>query len=124
MPETNASISSLFQDGGIHFTVDNTGDDVWDNGLVVYSLSVTRDGTLVQSDSNAMNGIGPGSAFTHRVDFLGGHVSAAYDIALVVVDQVDGQTLDSQTFRYDHDAGGGGGGVALPTRQRARSSRA
>lgn len=107
MPETNASITSLYQDGGINFTVDNTGDDVWDNGFVAYSLSVTRDGTLVQSDSNAMNGIAPGGTFPHRVDFLGAHLSATYDISLVVVDQVDGRTLDSQTFRYEHDAGGG-----------------
>jgi hypothetical protein len=110
VPETSASISSLFQDGGINFSVANTGDDVWDNGFVAYSLTVTRDGTLVQSDGGAMNGIAPGATFSHRVDFLGAHLAATYDMSLVVVDQVDGRTLDSQTFRYEHSTGGGGGG--------------
>ena len=58
------------------------------------------------------------------------HISRrAYDIALVVVDQVDGRTLDSQTVPYEHDAGGGGGGAwwrcrpgdAHARRQRARA---
>ena len=113
MPETNASISSLYQDGGVHFTVDNTGDDVWDNGFVAYSLSVTRDGTLVQSDSQVMNGISPGASFAGRVDFLGAHLAATYTLSLTVVDQVDGRTLDTQTVQYEHQTGDAGGGGAV-----------
>jgi hypothetical protein len=106
MPETRAAISSLYQEAGVHFTVDNTGDDVWDNGLVAYQLTVTRDGTLVQTDSQAMNGIAPGAQFTHRVDFLGAEVSGQYTLQLVVVDQVTGAALATETFVYDHHAAG------------------
>ncbi len=121
MPETKASIASLYQEAGVHIAVDNTGDDVWDNGFVAYSLTVTRDGTLVQTAGGPINGIAPGGRFTHRVDFLGASVSGTYTFQLVVADQVAGTTLASETFVYEHSAAGDPGPAAPAAAPRVAS---
>ena len=121
VPETRASIATLYQEAGIHFAVANTGDDVWDNGFVAYGLTVTRDGTLVQTDGGTIDGIAPGSQFPRRVDFLGASVSGTYTFQLVVTDQTTGSTLASETFTYEHTAAGDVGPSDTPAAPRVAS---
>jgi len=108
MPELGATITLLTKDGGtIHFSVANSGDVDWGTGDVAYRLDVTRDGTLVQQDSQVIANVPAGSPFNHQVSFLGAAVSGTYSLHLVVVDQFGGQTLATSTSEVTHEGPGG-----------------
>jgi hypothetical protein len=88
----------------VNFDVVNTGPESWQAGDVAYDLVVTRAGTLVQQENQAIVGLMPGRNFFREVPFLGGHVDGDYLAVLTVIDLHTNDTLASNSSEFSSPA--------------------
>jgi peptidoglycan hydrolase-like protein with peptidoglycan-binding domain len=105
-PSTQSATCGIYAFNGasVNFDVVNTGQDSWQAGDVAYDLIVTRAGTLVQQENQAIVGLMPGRNFFREVPFLGGHVDGDYLAVLTVIDLHNNDTLASDMSEFSSPA--------------------
>jgi hypothetical protein len=112
-PSTQAATCGIYAFNGVsvNFDITNTGPESWQAGDVAYDLSVTRAGTLVQQENQAIVGLMPGNNFFREVPFLGGHVDGDYVAVLTVIDLHSHGALASDVSEFSSPAVPPSGGI-------------
>jgi hypothetical protein len=105
-PAAHSADCGIFAFNGttVNFSITNTGGEVWQQGDVAYDLIVTRAGTLVQQENQAVVGLAPGNNFFREVPFLGGHVDGTYLAVLSVIELHSNDAFCSSVSEFESPA--------------------